>query len=457
MTGGSLSANPYSCAGPVRDARGFFGREEQLRATFEAIQKMESVSLVGPRRSGKTSLLYFLLTDAARQAYSFDHQHYLFVYLDPQLGIRDPREFYYELKSALAREVPSLKDDAGANVTRRDIRRLVQDLAPRRLVLLVDEFERLIGQESFPIDFFSFLRGLAQNHGVCFIAATMDRLCDCCWGEWVGSPLYNIFRPPLYLGSWSESEFDHFLDETSKRSGAPIVAHKSAIFELAGRFPAYVQMACSFYFDVWRQGEITAQDRAQVQHRFAREAGPDFERMWKKHLTAPERAVLAELACGRDPEDVSMLTNLTQRGLVVDGRVFSSQLAHYVLEQQAGAMPLPPSLAAPQVPADGGVWVDQKAGEVWIDGEKLVPPLTNLEYKLLLCLYANADCICGKYEIVEAVWSGSYIDHVDDSRIAKLVSRLRERVEPDPKHPRYILTVHGRGYRLAAEPVQADA
>jgi two-component system response regulator RegX3 len=84
-----------------------------------------------------------------------------------------------------------------------------------------------------------------------------------------------------------------------------------------------------------------------------------------------------------------------------------------------------------------------------VDGARK-PPLTNLEYQLLLCLYDNTDCICDKYDIVENVWGGSYIEDVDDSRIAKLVSRLREAVEPNPANPRYIITVHGRGYKLVS-------
>jgi DNA-binding response OmpR family regulator len=38
---------------------------------------------------------------------------------------------------------------------------------------------------------------------------------------------------------------------------------------------------------------------------------------------------------------------------------------------------------------------------------------------------------------------------VDDARIEKLVSRLRAKLEQDPANPRYLLTVRGRGYKLA--------
>ena len=99
------------------------------------------------------------------------------------------------------------------------------------------------------------------------------------------------------------------------------------------------------------------------------------------------------------------------------------------------------------VPA--GVWVDVDAGEVWIDGER-VPTLTDLEYRLLLLVYGRIGKICDKYQIVESVWGQDYIDEVDDARIEKLVSRLRSKIERDPANPRYLLTVRGRGYKLAA-------
>ena len=91
--------------------------------------------------------------------------------------------------------------------------------------------------------------------------------------------------------------------------------------------------------------------------------------------------------------------------------------------------------------------MDVDAGIVWVDG-KPIPELTSLEYRLLLLLYGNLDRICDKYRIVEAVWSEEFLDEVDDARVEKLVSRLRQKIEPDPNEPQYLLTVRGRGYKL---------
>jgi DNA-binding winged helix-turn-helix (wHTH) protein len=95
-----------------------------------------------------------------------------------------------------------------------------------------------------------------------------------------------------------------------------------------------------------------------------------------------------------------------------------------------------------------GVRVDVESGSVWVDGRP-VPTLTDLEYRLLLLLYGRLNKICDKYQIVEAVWGEDYIDQVDDARIDKLLSRLRAKIEPEPANPRYLVTVRGRGYKLA--------
>ena len=82
-----------------------------------------------------------------------------------------------------------------------------------------------------------------------------------------------------------------------------------------------------------------------------------------------------------------------------------------------------------------------------VDG-KSVETLTNLEYKLVSLLYQNRDKIIDKYQIVTSVWGEGYIDEVDDARIEKLISRLRQKIEPDPATPRFLNTVRGRGYRM---------
>jgi DNA-binding response OmpR family regulator len=132
---------------------------------------------------------------------------------------------------------------------------------------------------------------------------------------------------------------------------------------------------------------------------------------------------------------------LSDRGVLRVGpppRVFGELFAAYMNRQRRTRQP-----------ARAGVWVDVDAGEAWVDGER-VPSLTDLEYRLLLLLYGRLGKICDKYQIVEAVWGQDYIDEVDDARVEKLISRLRSKIEHDPANPKYLSTVRGRGYKLAA-------
>jgi hypothetical protein len=134
------------------------------------------------------------------------------------------------------------------------------------------------------------------------------------------------------------------------------------------------------------------------------------------------------------------LDTLAEKGIVrlgsTGGQVFSTLFAGFARRQQLVRR------RGPQ-----GIRIDVESGDVWLDG-KLAPLLTDLEYKLLLLLYGNLDRICDKYKIVESVWGENYIDEVDDARIEKLVSRLREKLESEPDEPKYLQTIRGRGYKL---------
>ena len=100
------------------------------------------------------------------------------------------------------------------------------------------------------------------------------------------------------------------------------------------------------------------------------------------------------------------------------------------------------------------LWVNVESGDVLVDG-KAVETLTSLEYRLMLLLFYNVDKIVDRYQLVTEVWGEEYLDEVEDARIEKLISRLRQKIEPDPSNPRFLMTVRSRGYRLQLG--QADA
>ena len=65
--------------------------------------------------------------------------------------------------------------------------------------------------------------------------------------------------------------------------------------------------------------------------------------------------------------------------------------------------------------------------------------------KLFLC---NAGRVFTKEQLYEHVWNGSV---VDANTIMVYISHLRNKIEEDPKNPRYLKTVWGLGYKLSVK------
>lgn len=86
--------------------------------------------------------------------------------------------------------------------------------------------------------------------------------------------------------------------------------------------------------------------------------------------------------------------------------------------------------------------IDVAERKVIVNGERL--KLTPREFRLLALLVENAGRILSHQQVLENVWGWEYIDDVDYVRI--YVSHLRQKIEPDPSQPKYILTEPGVGY-----------
>jgi DNA-binding response OmpR family regulator len=90
----------------------------------------------------------------------------------------------------------------------------------------------------------------------------------------------------------------------------------------------------------------------------------------------------------------------------------------------------------------GQLEVDLAAHEVSCEGRPI--DLTAREFALLRVLVEHPRQVFSRDQLFELVW-GSFGDR---STVAVYVGRLRQKIEPDPTKPRYIVTVWGAGYRL---------
>ncbi len=76
--------------------------------------------------------------------------------------------------------------------------------------------------------------------------------------------------------------------------------------------------------------------------------------------------------------------------------------------------------------------------------------LTPTEYRILAYLAQNAGRVVTQDLLLEHIWGTEYVG--EGHMLQVNINRLRHKIEPDPMHPRYILTKVGIGYLLAARP-----
>jgi len=95
----------------------------------------------------------------------------------------------------------------------------------------------------------------------------------------------------------------------------------------------------------------------------------------------------------------------------------------------------------------GEIEIDRARRQLLCGGEEIA--LTQLEYRLLVAFIEHADRALSRDDLLNAAWG---IDYQGTTRtLDQHVSQLRHKIEPDPAKPRFLLTVHGYGYRYKPE------
>jgi DNA-binding response OmpR family regulator len=102
--------------------------------------------------------------------------------------------------------------------------------------------------------------------------------------------------------------------------------------------------------------------------------------------------------------------------------------------------------ARPALIRVGDLEIDDSIKHVKVKGRTV--SLSPKEYELLKLLASEPGRVFSHQEIIAAVWQNK--PFITSSDVTKYIYLLREKLEDDPENPRYILTVRGFGYKLAA-------
>ncbi len=91
----------------------------------------------------------------------------------------------------------------------------------------------------------------------------------------------------------------------------------------------------------------------------------------------------------------------------------------------------------------GGIEVNEETVEVFVDGNPV--KLTPIEFKILLLLIKNPGRVYSADEIYERIWNEKAIN---TDTIMVHIRKIREKIEIDPKNPKYLKVVWGVGYKM---------
>ncbi|MEN6392023.1 MAG: response regulator transcription factor [Syntrophomonas sp.] len=101
------------------------------------------------------------------------------------------------------------------------------------------------------------------------------------------------------------------------------------------------------------------------------------------------------------------------------------------------------SSGSPNELYSNGISVRLLEGRVVKDGTEL--ELTPVEFKLLCLFMQNPRIVLSRDQIMQRLWDRE--SFVDDNTLAVYISRLRDKIEAVPRHPAFLTTIRGMGYK----------
>ncbi|MCE5272683.1 protein kinase [bacterium] len=341
--GGSLQ-NPYLSRKMLRDSRSFFGRRREISTIYGRIgaSRPQSVSIVGERRIGKSSLLHYINDPENRRAWLRDHEHYTFIFMDFQEKRSVPLSgFFASLFENLSLETGISLDEL-PQPDYNGFKKVCEefDRRNRKLVLLFDEFESITKNKNFDPEFFSFLRSAANNYNVAYITSSVKNLQELCYNREISdSPFFNIFSN-LNLSAFSEEEALEFVSQPSRAAGHPLEEHFETVVDLAGYFPFFMSIACSVLFEFDFSRAMPSKTVFEnVEDRFLEEAGMHFQFILRS-LGPDEIETCRKIMSGESLGDLDRYSarNLLKRGYLLESgdppelRLFSRVLERMIRE-----------------------------------------------------------------------------------------------------------------------------
>lgn len=443
-----LGENPFFNRSAIRDLNYFWGRRLEVQRLLEFVSKGQSVSVVGQRRIGKTSLLFYASRPATLQSFGLNPNQFVFTRIDCEgRGNLAEDDFYRLMLRELAREIglsrqwSDILDDAaaaGLAVFEEGIMRARAD--ERRLIFLLDEFEIMAANQRLSPEFFAVLRRLAGDHAIAYVTVTKSPLLALTAASQsvLSSPFFGFFQP-LQLGLFTADEAREMIKTLAAGAGLPFPnAGIVCIDTLAGQHPLLLQLAAYYAFAQLQSqvGQSKTVDCPLIREQFWTDAVSHFEYYWR-NLDTEARYVLATLPLNTSANNETLAALAEQCLVVRRGSAYvylSIAFRDFVRGQTL------PGLA--QI---GPFLIDQGRQAVIYNDRPI--QLTPTQYKVFNYLIERPGQVAEFDKLEENVWGDALIG--DSERLKAAIKHLRRALGKGAKH---IQNVRGVGYKFELLP-----
>jgi hypothetical protein len=265
--------------------------------------KQQSVSVVGARMMGKTSLLKYLASAHCRDWYRDEHGHLLdirLVHIDMQEHRhRQCDEFMPLLARAMSELVPEREHFTGHG--HYEALAWIKAMAGHphqnrpRWVLLFDEFDRVVDIYGLEAALFDELRSLVQHYHLSFVVASRRKLIDLPLPQHITtSPFFNLFKE-VFLTVWDESTTRKLMFKPRGQPFNVLTADDVHLMsQLTARHPLLLQIGCYHLVNQRRTSSAETNGLEQLYYNYMQEAENVYRYYWQYEINDTERAWLLD-------------------------------------------------------------------------------------------------------------------------------------------------------------------
>jgi hypothetical protein len=437
-------------------------RQTETEKLFKWMQAGESASIVGISGVGKSNLFNHI-RDPQTQASFLGKQavntiivranfHYIPNFSDrsiyslilEQLELLDGDAEKFSLSSQDIEQISHYHErllDAKKDVLKvqryfKLALRILLANAKHRLVFLFDQFDDVYQQAEPRI--FANLRGLreAYKYRISFLVFTRDMMPNLIEMDQAREEFYELLASNVMgLKPYAKSDAMSVLERVADRNQLALTDElRDRLYELAGGHAGLLRAALL--------GTIQSKLAKQLQNKAAivrllqiPGVAIECEKLWRSLSTLEQRTLMAKAQAYDSSMDAGVVQQLQIKGVMAENDtafIFSPIFAHFVATQEAHW--------------ERPLFFDEPSRQIWVLGNP-APRLTQLEYRLFQQLYEQESEVVEKDDLISAGWPNAK-GGVSDEALIAAIARLRKKIEPDSKNPRFLHNVHNQGYML---------